>query len=728
MTTGFSLPQLARDHPGPQAGALRSMLEARSVALVGASRRPGSFGARMLAEVAKSAASPAVYPVNPRYPEIEGRSCYPSLADLPTPADLVLLGVPDTALEEQLALAATLGCRSAVIFGNAHENPPPPDPAPAWGGGQARSLRQRLASIALSAGMELCGAGCMGFANVRHGLRAMGYVEPDPLPAGPVALVTHSGSVFSALLRTRRGFGFTLAVSSGQELVTAAPSYLSYALDQPETTVLALVLEAMRQPDRLRQVLARAAERDLPVVLLTAGRSASGRAMVAAHSGALAGSDGGWEALARSYGIHRVADLAEMADTLELFALRTRRRPRRGGIATVHDSGLERAHVADVADEVGVPFAPIGAPTMARLAGLLDPGLLPANPLDVWGTGTGTRELFASCMQTLADDESVDAVALAVDLIPELDGDTAYQLAVLDAAGSTDKPVVVLSNLASTVDREAAALLRGGGVPVLEGTRTGLLALRHLLDHAGHRPAPPPAPPPVIPARAERARRLLAACHESGAAKLGLLREYGIAAARAERVTGAAAAAAAARRIGYPVVLKTDEPGIAHKSDARGVLLGIRDEAELRAGYADLAARLGPAALVCETIPPGTELALGLVRDPDLGPLIVVGAGGVLVELIADRAVALPPLSADQAARLVGELKVNRLLAGARGAAPADLGAIARAVAGLAELASELGQHIDALDINPLICDASGAVAADALVIASRDADRAGSG
>ncbi len=720
--------QLALDDPGPQAGALRTMLEARSVALVGASRRPGSFGARMLAEVAKSAAGPAVYPVNPRYPEIEGRSCYPSLADLPTPADLVLLGVPDTALEEQLALAATLGCRSAVIFGNAHENPPPPDPAPAWRGGQARSLRQRLASIALSAGMELCGAGCMGFANVRHGLRAMGYVEPDPLPAGPVALVTHSGSVFSALLRTRRGFGFTLAVSSGQELVTAAPSYLSYALDQPETTVLALVLEAMRQPDRLRQVLARAAERDLPVVLLTAGRSATGRAMVAAHSGALAGSDGGWEALARAYGIHRVADLAEMADTLELFALRTRRRPRRGGIATVHDSGLERAHVADVADEVGVPFAPIGAPTMARLAGLLDPGLLPANPLDVWGTGTGTRELFASCLQTLADDESVDAVALAVDLIPELDGDTAYQLAVLDAAGSTDKPVVVLSNLASTVDREAAALLRGGGVPVLEGTRTGLLALRHLLDHAGHRPAPPPAPPPVIPARAERARRLLAACHESGAAQLGLLREYGIAAARAERVTGAAAAAAAARRIGYPVVLKTDEPGIAHKSDARGVLLGIRDEAELRAGYADLAARLGPAALVCETIPPGTELALGLVRDPDLGPLIVVGAGGVLVELIADRAVALPPLSADQAARLVGELKVNRLLAGARGAAPADLGAIARAVAGLAELAGELGEHIDALDINPLICDASGAVAADALVIASRDADRAGSG
>jgi len=775
MTTDFFSQQLARGQPGPQADALHAMLEARSVALVGASRRPGSFGARMLAEVAKSAARPAVYPVNPRYPDIEGSRCYPSLADLPVPAELVLLGVPDTALEEQLALAAARGCRSAVIFGNAHEDSPPsvPGPAPGQepGADSPRTLRQRLASIALSARMELCGAGCMGFANVGHGLRAMGYVEPDPLPAGPVALVTHSGSVFSTLLRTRRGFGFTLAVSSGQELVTAAPSYLSYALDQPETKVLALVLEAMRQPDRLRQVLARAAERDLPVVLLTAGRSASGQAMVAAHSGALAGSDGGWEALARAYGIHRVADLAELADALELFALRARRRPRGGGrldrprltdsdgpppspqgrrwpiaaetaeerrddsapdiypdassgravrvrgIATVHDSGLERAHVADVADELGVPFARISEATTARLAGLLDPGLLPTNPLDVWGTGTGTRELFAASLQTLAEDESVDAVALAVDLIPELDGDTAYQLAALDAAAHTDKPVVVISNLASTIDPEAAAVLRGSGVPVLEGTRAGLLALRHLLDRAGRRAAPPPAPPPANPARAERARRLLALGRETGAAQLGLLREYGIAAARAERVTGTAAAAAAARRIGYPAVLKTDEPGIAHKSDAGGVLLGIRDEAELRAGYADLAARLGPAALVCETVPPGIELALGLVRDPDLGPLVVVGAGGVLVELVADRAVALPPLTEEQAAGLLDGLKIAKLLAGVRGAEPADLGSIARAIARLAELAGELGEHIDALDINPLICGPDGAVAVDALVI-----------
>jgi acetate---CoA ligase (ADP-forming) len=338
--TEVSPPQrLAARDRSPVRPALHAMLEARSVAIVGASAKPGSFGARMLAEVGRSAAKPVSFPVNPRYREIDGRPCYPSLADLPSAVDLVLLGVPDAALEEQLRLAAALGCRSAVIFGNAYEAEPAPAlvgladavPAmpPANAGHAHPSLRQRLATTALSAGMELCGAGCMGFANVSHGLRAMGYVEPDPLPSGPVALVTHSGSVFSALLRARRGFGFTLAVSSGQELVTAAPAYLSYALGQPETKVLALVLEAIRQPRELRATLALAAGRGLPVVLLTAGQSAAGRAMVAAHSGALAGSDGGWEALTRAYGIHRVADLAEMSDTLELFALRTR--PRRAG-------------------------------------------------------------------------------------------------------------------------------------------------------------------------------------------------------------------------------------------------------------------------------------------------------------------------------------------------------------------------------------------------------------
>jgi acyl-CoA synthetase (NDP forming) len=691
----------AVSHHVGQSTALRAMLEARSVALVGASPRPGTLGHRMVAEVARSPAAPAMYLVNPKYREIGGVPCHPSLAALRGPVDLVLLGVPDAALAGQVELAARRGDRSAVIFGGAHGD----------------GLRDQIAATARAAGMALCGAGCMGFVNVRHGLRAIGYQEPDPLPAGPVALVTQSGSVFSALLRTGRPLGYTVAVSSGQELVTTAAEYAGYALSLPQTRVLALVLEAMRDTGALRRALETAAVRQIPVVLLTAGRSAAGRALVAAHSGALAGADGAWEALADAYGVHRVADLAELTDTVELFTIGRRARPaiggRHGGIATVHDSGLERAHIADLADDLGVPFGQIGTATTRRLAEVLDPGLEPANPLDMWGAGTRAQWQLTESLTALAGDPAVDAVALAVDLLIEFDGDRSYPDAVTEAARRTGKPLAVLANIPSAIDPAVAAALRAAGIPVLEGTRSGLLALRHLLAHGTW--SPPPQPPPADPARRERWARALRSGPLAPAEAFRLLRDYGIRTARARAAETAGAALAAAAEIGYPVVLKTAEPGVAHKSDAGGVVLGIRDAAELETGYAALAARLGPRVLVCETAGPGTELSLGILADPGLGPLVVAGAGGVLVEHLADRAVALPPVDPPRARRMLSRLRVASLLTGFRGRPPADLGAIAEAITAVSAIACELDGELAALDINPLICGEAGAVAVDVL-------------
>ena len=694
--------------------AVTAMLEARSVALVGASARPGSLGARMIAEVARSPSRPRTHLVNPRHADIDGTPCLPSLAELPEPVDLVLLAVPDSALEHELAAAAGTGARSAIIFGSAFDLP------------GTCGLRDRLAAIARQAGMAVCGAGCMGFVNVARGLRAVGYLEPDPLPAGPVALVTHSGSVFSALLRARRGFGFSLAVSSGQELVTTAAAYARYALSLRQTRVLALVLEAIRDAADLRAVLAQALAADVPAVLLSVGASEAGTALVSAHSGALAAADGAWEALAGAYGLHRVRDLAELADTLELFSTGRHCGPGTRGIATVHDSGLERAHVADLAAELGVPFAPLGPVTRDRLAAVLDPGLAPDNPLDVWGSGRDTEPLFAECLHALAADPAVAAVALAVDLVPEFDGDQSYPQAVLTAAARTPKPVAVLAGLPAAVDPAAAARLRAAGVPVLEGARSGLLALRHLLD-AAHSPAEPPemsaTPPPgqeTPGSTAKRWRETLARHHSgglSGALLFDLLRDYGIPAVRACAAATRPAALAAAAAIGYPVVLKTDEPGIAHKSDLGGVRLGLSDPGAAGAAYDDLAARLGPRVLVCQTAPPGTELALGVVRDAALGPLLVISAGGVLIEILAERAVLLAPVTRSAAVAALGRLRLATVLAGTRGQPPADLGAIADAIARLSRLACDLGDALDALDINPLICGPSGAVAADVLAV-----------
>ncbi len=695
--------------------AVATMLEPRRVALVGASGRQGSFGERMVIEALKSSAAAEIIPVNPKYDEILGRRCVSSLDAIDGPVDLVLLGVPDDALETELTRAARRGDRSAVVFGNAYERPVPGKP----------TLRERLTAIAENAGMAVCGGGCMGFVNVARGVRALGYIEPAEIPHGPVALVTHSGSVFSAMLRTRRRLGYTVAVSSGQELVTSAAAYLDYALGLEETKVIGLVLETMRDTPALRSVLLRVAEEDVRVVALTVGASEKGRSMVVAHSGALAGADAAWEALFDAYDVARVADLEELADTLELFSAgRRTRRDREGAIATVHDSGAERVLVADIASALGVRFAGISRSTRSRLSELLDPGLEPTNPLDVWGRGADTARLFTGCLEILADDPEVDAIALAIDLVPELDGDDSYLRAAVDAHAATDKPFCVLTNMASALDAQAASELRRVGVPVLEGTRSGLVALGHLV--AERPPLPPVTEETVFDAgRRERwAGRLAARPTPTdapatlvGKDALSLLADFEISTVASETVTSAERAAVVAGRLGFPVVVKTAASGVLHKTDLGGVVLGVRTSDAAAAAYTDLAGRFGPEVLVSETAPSGVELALGVVRDAHLGPLVVVAAGGELAEIVSDRAVGLPPIDERRARRLIDRLRVRPVLDGARGRPPANLSEVAEAIVAISMLALELGDDLDELDVNPLVCGEHGAVAVDALVV-----------
>lgn len=666
------------------------MLGARSVAVVGASARPDSFGARMVTEARRGSAR--VHLVNPRYDEIDGAPCLPDLAALPEAPDLVLLGVPDSALLDQLRQAGAVGARSAVVFGSAHEP----------------GLREAVRSAALEAGMALCGAGCMGFVNNATGVRALGYLEPHPLPAGGVSLVTHSGSAFSTLLRARRGFGFRLAVSSGQELVTDTADYVDYALTDSETTLIALLLETPRNAPRLRRSLLRAAERGVPVVILTVGGSPRGRAMVAAHSGALAGDAAGWAAFCESTGAVRVTDLAEFTDTVELFAA-GRRSPAGRGIATVHDSGAERALCADLAHAVDVEFAELAPATTAALGDLLDDGLTATNPLDVWGTGKDTYGLFSACLQAMVDDPGVGVTALAVDLVPEFDGDTAYADAVIDVATRTAAPLAVLTSVPSAVDASTAQRLREHGIAVLEGMRSGLAAMGHLVGW------PPPIPPAAGPTDEARGSRWLRRIADGDVAAFDLLTDYGIDVPASRRAAGLDEVLYAAEEIGYPVALKTC--AAEHKTEVGGVVLDIGDPEALRGAYAAMSEDLGPAVTVDAMVAPGVEVSVGVVRDAAFGPLLVVAAGGVQVELLADRVVACPPVSADRAHALLRRLRIAPLFAGWRGQPPVDLDALARVVAGFSELAVELGDALEAVEANPVIVAATGAVAVDALVI-----------
>jgi acyl-CoA synthetase (NDP forming) len=493
---------------------------------------------------------------------------------------------------------------------------------------------------------------------------------------------------------------------------------MEYSLSLPSTRVLALLLETVRDPDGFRMQLARAAELGVPVLALKVGRSAAAHAMVTAHSGALAGEHGAYEALFAAYGVHECRTLDEMADTMELFSS-----PRRvlggGGLASIHDSGGERAMFVDLAADLGVPFSDVSDATMKSIQDELDPGMIAANPLDAWGTGIDADRIFLEAFAAFANDPEVSVNVFCIDMTTQGEPYNAGYLQIArDSFDGSDKPFCVLSNLASAVSSREAHLLRDHGIPVLEGTDSGLRALRHLLDDAAWRARPAvELPVPVAPDVRDGWRARLATGDLVGELEgLQLLADYGVTTVTARPAATEDEAVDVASAIGFPIALKTAAPGITHKSDADGVRLGLGDADHVRDAYRDLAERLGPEVVVAAMAPGGVEVALGVVRDVMFGPLVLVASGGILVELLHDRALALPPVDVDEARRLIDRLQISAILAGVRGAAPADVDALCRTLSRLSVLATDLGDLLAALDVNPVIVSASSCVAVDALV------------
>jgi acyl-CoA synthetase (NDP forming) len=529
-----------------------------------------------------------------------------------------------------------------------------------------------------------------------------------------VCFLTHSGSLFTAFLHNRRGIRFNLAVSTGQELVTTMDEYLEYAVAQPSTKVVALFLETIRQPSAFATALASAAAKDIPVVALKAGKSPRAQAMVAAHSGALAGEDLAYQAFFEANGVLQVETIPEMVDTVELMA--SPRRAGGGKLGVVHDSGGERAHLVDLADRLGVGLAEITEPTKTRLSEVLDPGLEAVNPVDAWGSGIGAESVMVETLRALAADPAVAALAFAVDFTS---GDhPSYTSAAVQAASETSKPFAILPNLGSAIDPVAAGEARSAGVPVLEGAPSGLQAFSHLFDYARIRTRAPM----TVAGEVDRAVVILwRDCLQVAGSlpeveALRLLADFGLPVVANRKASSLKEAKKAAAAIGYPVVLKTAAPGVVHKTEVDGVILGVSNDNQLGLAYSELQTRLGPHVLVAAMAPAGVELALGMVGDPDFGPLIVVAAGGALVEVIGDRTASLPPIDHARALELVDRLAVRRVLAGVRGRPPADLDSVASAIVSLSLVVTHLGDLIAALDVNPLIATPSGCWVVDALV------------
>jgi acyl-CoA synthetase (NDP forming) len=686
---------------------LHRMLAPRSVALVGASTVPNQPGNDMVLELQVSRFPGAVYPVNPKYDEVEGLDCYVGLADIAEVPDLAVLGVGNAQLEDQVRLAIDLGIGGLVIPGSVLS----PDDT------TESSLRQRIRDLALAADLPIVGGNCMGFYNVEKWFRTLPFHRPYELTEGGVTLIAQSGSVLTALLWNDQKLRFNLAISPGQELVTTTADYMDYALDQPSTRVIALFIEAVRSPEKFRAALRKAADSGVPVVALKAGRSPAAAELALSHSGAIAGDDAAYQTMFERYGVMSVKSLDELAATALLLS--NDRKPAAGGLAAIFDSGGERELMIDLAADIGVPFAEINESTTAVLREHLDHGLEPINPLDAWGTGRDYQAAFERCWQALMDDPDTAIGVFVADLTSGFHLHESFARICRRVHRRSTKPIAMLTNHVGTDSQDLARRVTDLGIPVLDGTVAGLLAVKHALAYRDFTGRPTVAAP-TAPAQqvTDRWRARLAEPRTlSEAEGLAMLADYGVPVMPHRVVTTAHDAVAAATELGLPVVLKTATDGILHKSEVRGVLLNLTGVDAVREAYLDLEQRLGPDVLVAPMLLPEIEMALGVVSDPQFGPMVLVAGGGIFIEVLHDRQLGLVPIDRDIAERMIHKLAIAPILDGVRGQPPVDRAAIANALVALSNLAADVGDLIAELDVNPLSATGTGCVALDALVV-----------
>lgn len=719
-----------------QSHALDCLLQPQSIAIVGASPKPNSFGHHLYQSVCSLGYAGQVYLINPKYSEISGQAAYKSLADLPQAPDCVAMAIADAHLAQHLELAGQAGAKSAVMFGRAyghHTN--------------GREHTDNIAAIAKEYGMQLCGANCMGFVNVEAKLQMTGFPFKSLDQSGSIGVISHSGSTWSGIVGNLRHMRFNTAISAGQELATGVAQYMDYLIAQTSTRVIALVLETVRQPELFLQALDKAHAAGIAVVALKLGRSEKGQYFAKSHSGAMSGSADVFDAVFKRHGVISVSTLDELMDTAELLA--ASRRPTQSAIALGCDSGGERQLIVDIAEEVDLEFAVLRTETQDQLKNFLSPGIEAINPLDYWGDG---EDHMADCLLTMAKDPGVGTVVMATNMAEGQDFMYDCCRALEKTWLSTHKPVVLMGNVSTTMSPKECNRLRDLGIPVLMGTATALSALSHYSQfiqrqlsssiqtngvnhnqllassftssheqkvlHSDSSQDNINTPYNISPEKLQHwQQQLQAAAHQNlSLQNFELLKDFSIPTAASLCTAEWSEALAFAHQVSYPLVAKIDAADVAHKSELGGVILNIRQDSELEAAWQQLQSKV-PGAVLLQSQLSGVELILGMKKDPTFGPVFTVGMGGIFVEIMKDLALLLPNDNKETIAQAILSLKGAALLQGARGQAVVDLAQLVQIVQDFIHMGMCLVQDVNEMEINPLLVSASKMAAVDFLVL-----------
>lgn len=691
----------------------------RAVALVGAGPEFGRYGGRVFHFLQAFGFRGPVWPVNPRYADIRGTPCYPSLAALPGRPDHVGIVVAPERILAVLDECAALGVKAVTVFSAGFAE---------TGTAEGIALQARLVDAARAHGIRLLGPNCNGIINwqSRLSMGASATVLEDMGKPGPIGVVSQSGglgqvNVMWRLLRA--GLGISYQASCGNEADVDVIDVADFLVDDPGTTVVLMAVEGIKSGERLRAVAEKAARAKKPIVMLKLGRSEGGRRAAASHTGSMTGADAVHDAALAQMGILRVDDAQHLVHAAMLLA--QGRQLTAEGVASVAVSGGCVALLADQADRFGLRFPAYGPNTRKTLAGIVPSFLSVANPTDLSVEVLGQKDGLKRVLAAVAADPQVGILMPAITMTPKRDLDV-YLAATRDCA----KPAALIwsGGCSDAPWTETEHML--DGVPVYRDVDTGLRAAGLLVKHTAFLRRFAARAAPVRPSGIDTAaaRRILTAV--SGAmlterASKQVLAAYGIAVTRDLLATSAEEAAAHFRALGGPVAMKIESPDIAHKSDSGGVRLNVASEASVRELFAAIladCARAAPGArlggvVVQPMVPPGVELILGASTDPTYGPVIALGAGGVLAEFLGDPVLRLPPLTPDEASAMIDALPNRKILDGVRGRPAADRAALAEVVVRFSWLAADLADAVAEIDINPLIAGPAGAVAADGLVL-----------
>ena len=676
---------------------LDRLIAPRSVAIVGASPRAGSFGLRTLENLAHFRGP--VWPVNGKYQKIGDYACYPSLAALPGKPDLVALVVPREAVEESLKEAAAAGAGGVIVYASGYGE---------MAHDESADAQRRLAAIARGACMPMLGPNCMGMVNHALGVGVSFIPEYSKMPRrlGPIAFVSQSGALGYCLAQaSERGLGFRYFFSAGNSCDIDVADLISAMAGDEDVRAIACLFEGVPSAQRLLEAGARARAAGKPVIVYKLGVSEDGAAAARSHTGSLAGSAAAFRALFDRAGFVTVDDYEALVEYAKFFAAAGK--PLAKGVAVVSGSGGAGVIAADMAARHGVPMPQPTEKTTAVLKSVVPEFGAARNPCDPTGQVLSVPESYGKCCRALLDDPQYGVLLCAMSVAAHETG-SARASTIAELARSQPKPISVVW---------VSEWLQGPGSDAYEGDEK--IGLFRSLDRCYAAIAAWQRWNEARPAGAARLSKKPMLNRKGRVlgerAAKAVLAQYGVRSAAERQAKNADEAVKAAAELGYPVVLKADGD-IEHKTEAGAVKLDLRDEAALRTACAGMtAARQG--FLVQPMLTGGVELVVGIKRDPQVGPVLLVGLGGVLVEILRDTALALAPVSKAEARRMLERLQGFKLLQGYRGAPAADLDAVCEAIARISELGADYAGEIEEIDVNPLLARADGAFMLDALIV-----------